>query len=347
MLYVGLDCHARFYMIAVLEEGRGEARTRKVEGSMDHLVQVLRQEAAGRPLAICYEAGVSYGALYDRLCRVAQRVVVADPRSLRMIWASKRKNDRVDASKLAKLLALDAVPSVHVPPLEVRSWRRMICHRKKVVQQRSAIKSQLRMLARGCGLEAPAKPWSRAGRDAWVQLAWPSEGDRFVCENLLLELDSLEDRVRRATRQLDRIGRRSPAVQLLQTIPGIGPRNAEALAAWIDQPQRFARNRQISTYLGLVPRQDQSGSTNRLGHITRDGPGLVRGLLIEAAWTAVRCDATYRALFQRISQGKKDRRKIAIVAVANKLARTALAMLQTGEVYATKDATQSTTERAA
>jgi transposase len=334
MLYVGLDCHKQFYMIALLPKGHNKPRTFSVRGS----VATLRKETAGEPFAVCYEAGPAYGVLHDALCKIARRVVVAHPAHLRAIWQNKRKNDRVDAAMLAKLVALDVVPAVHVPSVDVRSWRRLIQHRKSMVQQRAAVKTRLRALATGCGVEAPAKAWSKAGVAAWPKLAWPTQVDHFQCENLLLELDSLDQRIKQATRQLDKIARNTPAVALLRTIPGIGPRTAETLAAWIDQPQRFRSVKQFGTYLGLVPCQDQSGSKNRFGHITREGPTLIRGLLVEAAWTAVRRDATMRAHFDRIVNGDNNRRKIAIIAIAHKLARIALAMLRSGEVYTARAA---------
>ena len=67
------------------------------------------------PFAVCFEASAGYGYLFERLQRVARRVVVAHPGHLRLIFRSKRKNDRVDAEKLAKLLFLDEVPGVYVP----------------------------------------------------------------------------------------------------------------------------------------------------------------------------------------------------------------------------------------
>ena len=77
-------------------------------------------------LFVCYEASCGYGYLYDMLRQVAQRVVVAHPGRLRLIFCSKRKNDRVDAEKLAKLIFLDAVPAVYVPSQDVRAWRQLI-----------------------------------------------------------------------------------------------------------------------------------------------------------------------------------------------------------------------------
>ena len=119
---------------------------------------------------------------------------------------------------------------------------------------------------------------------------------------------------------------------LLQTIPGVGMRTAEAFLAYVDDPQRF-RGRSIGAYLGMVPRQDASGGVNRLGRITREGPATVRQMLAEATWQAVRRSRTVRQRFERICQGRPDRRKKALIATAHYLARVMIAMLNTGEAW--------------
>lgn len=87
------------------------------------------------------------------------------------------------------------------------------------------------------------------------------------------------------------------------------------------------------SYFGLVPRLDSSAGKDRRGHITREGPVTVRKLLTEAAWQAIRLDPASKALFERVTRGKPDRRKIAAVAVAHRLCRVMAAMLRSGEVY--------------
>jgi len=333
MLYAGLDVHRDLYVAAFLADSGGPLRTVRIRGSLNRLVRRLREEAGGQPLAVCFEASCDYGVVYEKLIQVAQRVVVAHPGKLRLIFADKRKHDRVDAQKLAKLLALDLVPSVHVPSMDVRSWRRLINHRASLIRRRTALKAQMQSLWRSCGRRVPRGLWKKKGRAKLSEEPWPTRQDGFHSENLLLQLEHLEEALLLVTRQLDRLGRRHPGVILLRSVPGIGPRTAEALVAWLDQPHRFAHTKQIGAYLGLVPCQDQSSSRNRLGHITREGPGVVRWLLVEAAWTAVRVNPSVRAYYERIMGADPDRQKIAIVATAHHLARVCLAMLRTGETW--------------
>lgn len=135
MYYLGMDVHARMTMICVLDSHGKRRMTKKVQGVPGAVVvaiEDLKRQLAG-PLAICFEASCGYGWLYERLRPLAEKVVVAHPGQVRMIFRSRRKSDRIDAEKLAKLLYLNEVPAVHVPQANKRAWRRMIEYRNRLV----------------------------------------------------------------------------------------------------------------------------------------------------------------------------------------------------------------------
>ena len=95
---------------------------------------------------------------------------------------------------------------------------------------------------------------------------------------LVDEIESLCGQVKRVEAELKTFADKNPAVWQLKSIPGIGLRTAEAMVAFIDDPHRFAHSKAIGSYFGLVPTQDQSGTSNRLGRITREGSATVRQL---------------------------------------------------------------------
>jgi len=252
---------------------------------------------------------------------------------LRLIFRSQRKNDRLDAERLAKLLYLGEVPAVHVPSPRVRAWRWTAAHRSRLVARRTRAKNGLRALLRHCGLTADRGLWTARGRRWLRELELPSPSEDLRRNMLLEEVDLADRQVRLVQAHLDEVAREHPGVALLRTIPGVGARTAEAVLASIDDPRRFAGAKAIGSYFGLVPSQDASGAVNRLGHITRRGPGMVRHLLTEAAWHGTRRSARIRAYFQRIQRGDPERRKIALVATAHYLARVMHVMLRTGEAW--------------
>jgi transposase len=331
MYYVGLDVHYRTSTYCILNSDGHEVKNETIRGHWPKLLD--RLSVLKGSWTVCFEATCGYGYLYRELSRIATRVIVAHPGQLRLIFRAKRKNDRVDARKLAKLLYLDEVPQVYVPGQEVQSWRELIEHRRRVVDRQTVCKNALRSLLRGHGVIAPKGLWTKKGLTWLRQLEMPTAASELKRNLLLEELAEAKRGVRTVTRALDKIGQPHPGVVLLRSIPGVGMRTAETIVAYIDDPKRFQRGSQVAAYFGLIPCQDASAGVNRLGHITKQGPRTARKYLVEAAWQGVYRSPTIRAYFERILRGKKERRKIALVATAHYLLRCMHAMLVSGEFW--------------
>lgn len=330
MWHVGMDVHWKTTTVCILNENGQQVKCTRIDGHWDKVLKFMA--GIEKPFQVVYEASGGYGHLHEKLSKMARRVVVAHPGQLRLIFRSKRKNDRVDAQKLAKLLYLDEVPPVYVPPAQVRQWRMLIEHRQSMVALVVRCKNSIRALLRSQGIKAPRGLWAAKGRQ-WLESLELPEVHRLQMNSLLEGLALHKRHLLQATKALDRIGNQSPAVVVLKTIPGVGPRTAEAMAAYIGDPNRFGNNRAVGAYLGLVPCQDASAGASRFGHITKEGPATARKLLVEASWQVIRRCPPMAARFERLCQGRRDRRKIALVAVARHLACCMLSMLQTGEAW--------------
>jgi transposase len=332
MLYVGLDVHGKFIEFCVLDQQGRVVRRGRVR-QVSELLQMLAGLPA--PFQVVYEASCGYGCYHEVFEPIAARVIVAHPGHLRLIYGSKRKNDRVDAEKLAKLLLVDAVPTVHVPRAEVRAWRELITFRRRLVEKRTRAKNGVRTLLRTIAVKPARSPglWSQQG------LKWLSELDvgsplRALQRDLLVdEIRTLSAQIARVERELEQFSRNNALVHQLQSIPGVGLRTAEALVAFLDDPHRFRHSKQVGAYFGLVPRQDQSGNKNRLGHITKDGSSTVRQLLTEAAWQGIRRSPTIKAYFERLQRNDPGRKKIALVGTAHYLARVMWSLLRHGTLW--------------
>lgn len=333
MLTIGLDVHQRSSALCMLGPTGRLVKRETIKGHPRRVVEHLKQ--MGQPFQICYEASSGYGWLHDQLRPLAAQVVVAHPGQLRLIFRSKHKHDRADAEKLAKLLFLDEVPSVHVPSSDTRAWRGLIEHRHRCVAARTRAKNGVRALLRTHGIEAPRGVglWTAAGLGWLERLDLPNDV-------ALLRRDQLVDDVRHHNRKIGRIdkalGRTAqaqPGVTLLRTVPGVGIRTAEAFLAYVDDADRFHHNKAIGRYFGLVPKQDASAGVNRMGRITKEGPATVRKVLTEAAWQGIRRSPTIRAYYERMKHERDDRNKKALIATAHYLARVMLAMLRTGQVW--------------
>jgi transposase len=326
-----MDVHMRQTTFCVLDEDGRKIKTRTVRSGWRTVVSELGK--LGRPFAVCYEASTGYGVLFDRLSKIARRVEVAHPGHLRLIFKSKRKNDIFDAEKLAKILYLNVVPRVHVPAHEVRAWRATIKHRHKMVCERTRSKNAIRALLRGLDIAAPRGLWTKKGL-AWIEeLAFDQEGDALRRDILLERLRHQVVLIKRVEKWLGKTAKGNPAVRLLMTIPGVGIRTAEAVAAWVDKPKRFRRNKSYGCYFGVVPCENTSAGRDRLGRITKQGPSFIRQFLVEAAWQGRRHSPVIRAYFDRVKRDDPNRNKIAIVATAHYMLRVMGAMLTTGELW--------------
>jgi transposase len=335
MYYVGLDIHTKHISICALSE-TGQVAQRSRVRTIEEMMQILKGLPDG--FEVCYEASCGYGHFHDLLQPLAARVLVAHPGQLRLIFRSKNKNDRNDAERLAKLLYLGETPTVHVPSLEVRTWRELINCRSQIIAKRTRAKNTVRALLRGAGVVPPKQPglWTKKGL-AWLrQLALPTTSQQLRRDLLLEEIETLIRQVRRIEQQLNRQAQQTSAVAQLRSIPGVGSRTAEAVAAFVDDPHRFRNAKAVGAYFGLVPCQDQSGDKNRLGHITREGAPVVRQLVAEAAWQAVRRSPRVRAYFERAQRDDPQRKKIALVATAHYLVRVMWALLKHGTVWEEK-----------
>lgn len=139
-------------------------------------------------LHLCYEATNEYGYLYDNISKIAKTVQVAHPGHCRLIFRSKNKNDRIDAEKLAKLLYLDEVPTVYVPDINIRDWRRLITFRQNLVQENVRTKNRVRGLLRRTGVRTISGLWSKKGLSWLAELKFDMPVPDIELEMLLDDL---------------------------------------------------------------------------------------------------------------------------------------------------------------
>jgi transposase len=261
---------------------------------------------------------------------LAAEVQVANPSRIPWLFRDGRKNDRLDARKLATLLSLDQVTTVHLPRAEVSVWRSMINHRRTLVGRRTQVKNQIRSVLRATMTACPFRScWSARGRRWLGTLIQTDERNGLLC-SLRAELDFLDGQCRTLEGDLDQIAARQPAVALLRSIPGVGPRTAEAIVAHAGDVRRFGDRRQFASYFGMTPTQDASGKIDRHGHISKRGPSVVRWVLIQAAHQAIRHSPVVRGWYGRVQWARKDRTKKAVVATGRKLLTVMFAMLRDG-----------------
>jgi transposase len=303
---------------------------------------VARIEAGDEPARtlVVFESCDVAGWLRDLAAALGFAVKVANCCHEAWKWNKvKRKTDRDDAIKLAKMALLDQLPTVHMPAPQMRQRRRLVLHRRTLVQRRTQIKNSIRSIFSQQGLTEllprGKKAWTKAGV-AQLREQAKDLGDCLIDElwrgRLQVEIELLEalsGQVAVVEKKLDELGAGDAQVQLLRTANGVGPRLAEAVVCSLDDPHRFRGAGEVSAYAGLTPRLIESGTMSRVGRITRRGPSLLRGMLIEVAWIVWRKNTWAKAFVAKVSRGMRSRKRIAIVALARRLLVKLWAMLRT------------------
>lgn len=338
--YIGFDIDCNKTVACVVQNGKKDMYATigsDIESMRKFLIQNKHDSSK---IHLVFEVGGQAGFIYDSLAGYADTITVANPSRMTWIYRTAKKNDRIDARKMAVLLSIGEIPSVYVPSKEVRQWRETILHRKKIVSKIVQVKNRIRATLKSQGYSKPlekASWWKRANRLWMRDICQRSIG---VCDlwymhlyNLLDEFDLLNSQLKRVTLYLDGYLAKNPGGKLLMSIPGVGPRTAEAVLAYTDDINRFGNYKQYCSYFGLTPKLDESGLCRRLGHISKRGPSVVRWVICESSWVAVRKSKGLKVFYERVKSGQDGRKKIAIVAVARKLLSIMRSMLLTGELF--------------
>jgi transposase len=249
----------------------------------------------------------------------------------------KKKTDRDDALKLARLSAMNQLPTVHMPKKAVREKRALLKHRQRLVKYRTSLKNAIRAIftREGIPMMRGQMMWSRKGL-AWLQsqakeLAEISDATELWRGQLQMDLKLLQavnDSLKTVESKLNQMATSDKRIQRLQKIKGVGPRLAEAVVAFLDDPKRFKNGKQVGSYVGLVPRQYQSGQMERQGRTGGRGNLMLRNLLVEVCWVSLQSNPWARETYHRLLRGTPSRKKIAITALARKLVIRCWAMLR-------------------
>ena len=317
MRSLGMDVHRDFCEVAIAEAGsvRAAGRIKTTPAALELFACSLAPDDE-----VAIEATANALAIARIIEPHVRRVVLANPKAVRET-SRRAKTDRIDAKVLAQLLAVGFLDQVWTPDEAARTRRRLISRRCALVRQRTREKNQIHAALQRNLIQRP--PMSDAfgvqGR-AWLAERIPALplDERLSVEACLRQIDFVEDELKRLDRIIAADALSDDDALRLMTLPGVSTVTAIALRGAIGDVGRFKTPRHLVAYLGLDPRVRQSGTEPaKHGKISKQGPGEVRGLLVEAAWHAARTAGPLRAFHQRLAARRGA--DIATVAVARKL----------------------------
>jgi len=288
------------------------------------------------PMRVALEVGTHSPWVSRAIEELGHEVLVANARQLPLIFANDRKNDRTDAEILARVARLD--PKL-LAPIQHRSEecqvvRASIRARDALVQTRTKLINHIRGTVKAMGERLPA----------CSSEAFHKHADEIpeVLRPTLMPVVEVIAGLTRQVREYDRriaktCEERFPETDNLQQVAGIGPVTALAYVTTLEDPSRYRNGRQAAAFIGLTPRQDQSGASNPQLGITKAGDRYLRRLLVGSAQYILGPfgpDTDLRRWGLELAErGGKGAKRRAVVAVARKLAGLLYRLWVTGEEY--------------
>ena len=253
-------------------------------------------------------------------------------------YVKRGKNDAADAEAICEAVTRPSMRFVAVKGREQQSVLMLHRTRELMVRQRTMLVNAIRTHMAEFGIVAPVgiprvKELLAVIADADDDRLPPIA--RACLEALARQFMSLHEEIALAEKRIHAWHRSSEVSQRLETIPGIGPITASALAASITDPALFKSGRELAAWIGLVPRQNSTGGKERMGRISKQGDQYLRWLLVAGAMSVIRHARRKDPASMPWRAGLMERRplKVAAVALANKIARMAWVVLMRGETY--------------
>jgi len=324
MEYGAIDLHTKESEIRIIDEDGTVRFERRMATTRERLTAVFGRR---QPMRILVESGTGSEWVAQHLETLGHQVVVADPNYAPMYGARTRriKTDRRDVAALAEANRRGLYRAAHRVSTAQRDVRRRLRVRDQLVHVRRQAINVLRAQLRSDGVRVPTGAAETFA--ARFERSAVSSAAREAMAPLLELLAAVAPLIVQAEQWTRSTARVDVVAQRLMTAPGVGPVVALAYQATIDDVRRFATPGAVASFLGLVPREDSSGERQRKGAITKMGPPRMRALLIQSAWHVWRSpagSATLHAWVRRL--GERRGRRVAIVALARRLARILWAM---------------------
>ena len=331
VITIGLDIAKHIFQVHGVDE-TGEAVLRRRLRRSDVLLFFERLA----PCLVGIEACAT-GHHWARQLQALGHDVRLMPASYVKPYVKRQKNDAADAEAICEAVTRPTMRFVPIKTVEQQGVLMVHRARELLIRQRTMTINALRAHLAEIGIVARQ---GTAGAQFLMDLvddddgAFLPEAVRSALMPLVRQIEELDEQVTKLDQQIACSHRKSEVSLRLATIPGIGPVTASAIAATVTDASLFRSGRELSAWLGLVPRQNSSGGKERLGRITKKGDPYIRRLLVVGALSAIRVHRKNPHSMPWIGQlCERKPQKLVAVALANKMARIVWALLTSGERY--------------
>lgn len=334
--YIAFDSHKHYTLMERENAQTGRIVQQRIEHRRGALCAGLRSCSPHQTVAV--EATGNWYWIIGEIEAAGHQPVLVHPRKAKLMMGLINKTDQLDVHGLNRLQRNGTLPTVWIPPAELRDQRELTRTRLVLVANRTRLKNRLNATLAKHGLSLTASdPFGQFAREQWQAcLAGLPPQTRFVTGQLLQQLDFLQGQIDQQEQQLQRLLRVTPAMQRLQTLPGIGLILAATVALEMGDSRRFASHEHLASYAGTTPRVHSSGDKTYFGRLRSDVNRYLKWAYIEAAhvivlhqagWSQRHVVQLYRRLRDRKGHAK------AVGAVARHLAEASFWVLSRDQNY--------------
>lgn len=320
-IYAGIDYHKKSFTVTLGDQAGNVLLQEEYPSDVNSVFDFFRK----RPGLICaIENCRGHEWFVDTLKQCGCEVRLANTRGVRLIAESRCKNDKIDSRILMELVSRNYLPVCYQPTEQERLLRERLRYRTKLMRSRTQYKNVAHALMdkenKGRQIRSKKKR-AKASENAGLH---PERQTRLSKSLDVVEYFdvALEDE----DQEIMSLATDNPDVARLTTIPGVGTLSAMMLIAELGDISRFQKAKNVASYFGLVPTLYASSDVRRLGRITKQGSGLMRRLLVQDAWMAIRRSGAMRIRYNRIL--KRRGKRVAIVAIARMIAEIAFRILK-------------------
>jgi transposase len=317
---VGLDISLEKVAVCVLDRDGQLVWQGKIDSEPAALIEKLRLWQSDIDL-VGLEACPLSEWLYANLINAGFNAVCVEVRHAQRFLSTRPvKTDRNDARGLAEMMRVGHYRGVHVKSQEAQMIRTVLQSRRQIVASLLQIQGSIRGLLKVYGLKVGDTHRNRFDERV-RELLTAAPRLEVAIGPLLRVLKQLVGERAKMDKLLSQAARKDTLCLRLMTIPGVGPITSLAFRATVDDPDRFARSKSVGSYLGMTPRIYQSSEIDRSGQISKQGDGMLRHLLYEAASALMtRCRKPSKLRAWGVAVARRRGAKRARVAVARKLA---------------------------
>lgn len=330
-IFVGMDVHKNTYSVTAICDGVVVKRD-TLKADPDALIAYLKKRYSSGKIKTAYEAGFCGFHLHRALEAAGIENIVVHAAAIE-ISNSRVKTDKRDSLKIAAHLSQGKLRCVHIPTVEQEDNRTVTRLRDTLCKERTRIGNQIKSLLFLHGM-IPAYNKKKVS-EKWIKSLLQFEmrpGVKFSIEIFTTMWLECNDKIKKIDLEIKKQAIKNRTIDAVyQAASGIGPITARVLANELGDLQQFKNERQLSSYIGFTPSEHSSGEHTKQGHITKQGKPIIRKILVQAAWVAIRYDKELQAIYERIAA--KSGAKRAIVAVARRLIGRVRACFRTGELY--------------